>query len=82
MTPESSKEQHLTTIAEMAIMRILFTCLVRQSPNVKELLVDFEQCVEEQRHQIELSGSGDERFDLFAERYTRWIAVAGNIPRP
>jgi len=82
VTPENNKELHLRTVAEMGVMRILLTCLCRQIPDAKRLLEDFEQSVEEQRHQIELGGSKDERFDLFAERYARWIAVAGDIQRP
>ena len=82
MTPENNKELHLRTVAEMGVMRILLTCLCRQIPDAKRLLEDFEQSVAEQRHQIELGGSKDERFDLFAERYARWIAVAGDIQRP
>jgi len=73
---------HLRTIAEMGVMRILLTGLCRQIPDAKRLLEDFEQSVEEQRHQTELGGSKDERFDSVAENYARWIAVAGDTPKP
>ena len=82
MKPEQSAEQHLQTIAEMSLMRMLLMVLADQSPNPKELLSNFEQRVEEGRHTIELTGAKDERFESFAEMYSRWIAVAQGIPRP
>ena len=83
MTPENAKELHLRTVAEMAIMRILLTCLCRQSPDAKALLADFEQSVEEQRGLEEVStAQKDERFEFFAALYAKSIAVAGDIPRP
>jgi len=82
MTPENAAELHLKAIAEMSVMRIMLTCLARQSPDARALLEDFEQSVEEQRHLIELGGTKDERFDRYATLYAKSIAVAGDIPWP
>lgn len=83
MTPENAAELHARTIAELGVMRILLTCLAKQSPDPAALLADFDQAVEEQRHQMEVrDGVPDERFDRFADLYTRAIAAAGGIPPP
>ena len=72
MTPESETELHLRTVAEMVVMRILFTCLCRQSPDAKALLADFEQSVEEVIHAEELRTlQRDHRLDFFASLYSK-----------
>ena len=81
MTPDSSQEVHLRTIAELAIMRILLTSLCRQSPDARALLADFEQSVEEQRHLHEVTtGQKDQRFESCVALYSKAIRVVGDIP--
>lgn len=58
MTPENNAELHRRTVTEMAITRILLTCLVRQVADPKVLQADFDQSVDEQRSLGELNSGG------------------------
>lgn len=69
-------------ITELAVMRILVTCLVRQVTDAGILKADFDQSVDEQRALGELAsgGSPDPVFEKFATLYSGWISVAGKGP--
>lgn len=69
-------------VTEMAVMRILLTCLVRQVGDPKVLLADFDQSVDEQRALGELHSGGqpDPAFEKFAKLYAGFVSAASTGP--
>lgn len=76
ITPANNKELHLRAVAEMAVMRVLLTCLCRQVPDRKELLAEFDQRVEELIHAGEVrTAEPDDRLAFFADLYRRSVVA-------